>query len=257
MFREHSKFIMATIFVVFSCSLFAAEMTYQEKKAEINRLALEYKAKTGFEGQFQYDLDTMTFTSIEGHFKNIRFNTKTPADSLRAFSDEILKGIQPYLGVPLEQIITYRRDRSYGNEIFYKYRQEISGIGFDDFKELDIVFAPDSANTVSVINMLAIVDDQISNITVSKQQAIDIMIPIEKENNHKFHNEAMAKREPPEACLKYCRLDDSEKPKYRLCWIAYWQTYDVIIDATSGKVLRHGYCAIEDTAIPAQKPKEK
>jgi Zn-dependent metalloprotease len=238
MLRVKCRLLYAVVFIIFSCTLFASEMTYQEKELEAKRLGDQFKAHTGFVGGVMYNYEDMTLWGLNGKFPNIIYNKDASKVTQQALAKKIIKLVLPYISVPWDQLIFSRVDKLSDGTTVVEYRQEISGIGFDKSEGLiSVAFEGNGIPNIVLSNNLAIVEDLSKQMRITKQQAIDIMLPLEKQDNQNHHNEINAQQNPPNANLLYCRYAKNKVTLYRLCWRAFWEGYRVDVDAVTGEVL--------------------
>jgi len=236
MYIRFSK-VFSLIVILFYVSVIFAQPSAEAVKDKMEKQVAQYKAETGFVGSIKYNIDNMVFNELGGYYPSLSVSSTRDTASIRTISETIVDNLSNYLRIPREQL-----KLKYNSGITVRYFQEINGIGFDDIDgRLEFSFEVNKSITlVHIISFLHSTPDLSTQTKIDKQKAIEIMHPIEINNNPQRPNvDFYESVETPWAELKYINYGSRDMPKIQLCWIVQYLGYRVEIDAITGEAIRH------------------
>lgn len=118
-------------------------------KAEMDRLAEEFKTQTGFVGAVYYDLNKGSFSKLEGKFVNVSASDTTSA---KVTAMRMLSTLQSYMKINSAQLEHWEilPDMTWSNEYVVVGYQRINGLEFEDEPRIAFVISKNNPGFLRV-----------------------------------------------------------------------------------------------------------
>ncbi len=236
------KYLLCLVLLIFSLYLMAEgadnNTTANYTTEQMDALAAQYKASTGFEGLIGYDLNKGSFSGLSGRYTSL---VATDTLSAKNTAKALLSILQPYMKVNLAQLTDWSvdRDNVYKSNYLVIVSQRINGLEIESHPQVTFLISKKHPGVVSIANQSCIDIDLPLIEYMSRERAEEILRALPGMGDITIRSKSE---------LLVCPIDkdNSEPPSiYRPCWrISVWHSnyehFLYYVDAETGALLKKG-----------------
>ncbi|MFB3845378.1 MAG: hypothetical protein ACE14O_06500 [Candidatus Cloacimonadaceae bacterium] len=244
MVRISLAFIILLLFIscIYADGILSEEAKRQAKEGQLEQLAAQFKAESGFKGTINFDLDAGVFEQIRGTFPNCEVRDTVEAQTKALL---LINELLPYIRIDMDQL-TKDMVGSTDRDISVYFRQIIDGLEIEPQPGINVIIRTKLFDEVTINSSLVPDLHFEKNSYLSLEEANNIFKKEIGDLNTKkdYSNLLDSKLFPKLMVSKLYSPEESEYRNpdlYKVCWkMPYrvgFEFYNLYIDAVTGQIL--------------------